>query len=369
MRTRVLLRLSVFCLLGFLALSFMAGVLVAEGTLHPGRRSLSAKDEMQAQGMAHSHDSELANVAIPANDGVILSAWRIRPRTSNGNAVILLHGLGDNRLGMIGYAELLLSHGFNVLMPDARAHGTSGGDLATYGLLESDDIHRWFGWLGQNEHPNCIFGFAESMGAAQLLQSLGSETRFCAVAVESPFSSFREIAYDRVGQFFHTGPWLGRTILRPIVEVAFGYTRWKYKLNVEQLSPENMVAATRVPVLLIHGQNDSNIPVRHSRRIVARNPAVSLWEVPNTDHCGAISTARQELEQRLIGWFGDHSDDAITDRGRSRTTTSSQPSVQNSPGRLRAGSWSPKLPSLLTSRVAASLPRSYSTPCADLLES
>lgn len=61
--------------------------------------------------------------------------------------VILLHGLSDNRLGMIGYAELLLAHGFAVLMPDARAHGASGGDLATYGLLESDDIHEWFDWL------------------------------------------------------------------------------------------------------------------------------------------------------------------------------------------------------------------------------
>lgn len=51
--------------------------------------------------------------------------------------MILLHGLSDNRLGMIGYAELLLSHGFSVVMPDARAHGTSGSQLATYGLLES----------------------------------------------------------------------------------------------------------------------------------------------------------------------------------------------------------------------------------------
>lgn len=79
---------------------------------------------------------------------------------------------------MIGYAELLLAHGFAVLVPDARAHGASGGDLATYGLLESDDIHEWFDWLEQHEHPDCVFGFAESMGAAQLLQSLRSEPRF-----------------------------------------------------------------------------------------------------------------------------------------------------------------------------------------------
>ena len=40
-----------------------------------------------------------------------------------GNAAVLLHGLADNRLGMIGYAKLLLAHGYSVLLPDARAHG------------------------------------------------------------------------------------------------------------------------------------------------------------------------------------------------------------------------------------------------------
>jgi pimeloyl-ACP methyl ester carboxylesterase len=141
------------------------------------------------------------------------------------------------------------------------------------------------------------------MGAAQLLQSLSSEPRFCAIAAESSFSNFREVAYDRVGQFFRTGPWLGRTALRPVIEIAYSYTRWKYRLDMEKISPEDDIAATRVPVLLIHGQSDRNIPLRHSRRIHARNPNTLLWEVPGADHCGAISAARQELEERLARWF------------------------------------------------------------------
>lgn len=262
---------------------------------------------MQAREMAARQHSDLEDVTLVASDGVPLYGWSIRPRNGNGKAVILLHGLSDNRLGMIGYAELLLVHGFTVLMPDARAHGASGGNLATYGLLESDDIHKWVDWLEENEHPDCFFGFAESMGAAQLLQSLRSESRFCAVAVESPFSNIQEIAYDRVGQFFGTGPWLGRTVLNPVVEVAFAYGKWKYKLDLRQASPENVVAVTTIPVLLIHGRNDGNIPVRHSRRIAARNPAVVLWEVPNADHCGAVSAAPQEFDRKLFGWFDGHS--------------------------------------------------------------
>ena len=128
---------------------------------------------------------------------------------------------------------------------DARAHGRSGGAIASYAIRESNDLHRWLDWLVVNERPACISGFAESMGAAGLLQPLQSGSRFCAVAAELPFSTFREIAYDRVGQFFHTGPWLGRIIFRPIVECAFTYSNWRYHLNFDLESPEKVVERRR----------------------------------------------------------------------------------------------------------------------------
>src|SRR5262249_14710265 len=150
----------------------------------------------------------------------VLQGWLLKPHEPNGNAVIVLHGLSDNRLGMSGYAQLLVGHGFTVLMPDARAHGESGGSLATYGLLGRDDLRRWVHWL-RRETRGCIYGMGESMGAAELLQSVETGAAFCAVIAESPFSNFREIAYDRMGQPFHLGPWVGRTVLRPLVEAAF----------------------------------------------------------------------------------------------------------------------------------------------------
>jgi pimeloyl-ACP methyl ester carboxylesterase len=287
----------------YLTFCCIAGIFVADATLHPARRPLTPEAEATLRETYRALDSDLQNVSVTTPDAITLRAWTIHPQRSNGDAVILLHGLGDNRIGVTGYARFLIAHGFTILLPDARAHGTSGGQLATYGLLERNDIHQWFDFLETQSHPHCIFGFGESMGAAELLQSLSVEPRFCAVVAESSFSSFREIAYDRMGQPFHLGPWFGRTILRPVVEFAFLYVRWKYRLDMQQISPEDSVATTRVPVLLIHGQIDSNIPIRHSRRIHARNPNTILWEVPFADHCGAISTDPQQFEQRLLAWF------------------------------------------------------------------
>ena len=120
---------------------------------------------------------------------------------------------------------------------------------------------------------------------------------------ESSFSTFREIAYDRMGQPFGAGPWVGRIVLRPLVEIAFLRARWKYGLDMRGISPEAAVAQSRTPVLLIHGQVDGNIPVRHSQAIHQLVPQTALWEVPGADHCGAMGAAPQEFEKRVVGWF------------------------------------------------------------------
>jgi hypothetical protein len=297
------LRFLVVLLCLYVIFCSTAGVLLADGTLHPARRPITQQDRDTERELTRSLGDNLEDVSLTARDGSTLRAWLIRPRSGNGNAVILLHGLADNRVGMTGYARLMLAHGFSVLLPDARAHGASGGDLVTYGLLERYDILDWFNWLSSTSHPHCIYGLGESMGAAQLLQSLAVRTNFCSVAAESSFANFREIAYDRVGQFFHGGPWMGRFLLRPLVEVAFLRARWKYKLNMQTISPEDAVTLSAAPVLLIHGQSDSNIPIRHSRLIHAHNPRAILWEVPGAEHCGAVSIAPQEFERRVLARF------------------------------------------------------------------
>src|SRR5262249_59487351 len=121
----------------------------------------------------------------------------IRPRNFNGDAVVLLHGITDNREGMGGFARLFLDHGYAVLMPDARAHGESGGMLATYGVRESDDLHRWVSWLYTDElaPAQCVYGVGESYGAALLLQALPAEPSFCPLAVASPFSPSPQLTY------------------------------------------------------------------------------------------------------------------------------------------------------------------------------
>jgi alpha-beta hydrolase superfamily lysophospholipase len=70
----------------------------------------------------------MEDAEIPAADGAVLRGWLFRAAGENRKAVILLHGQADNRIGAIGYVPLFLKHGYDVLTPDLRAHGDSGGD-------------------------------------------------------------------------------------------------------------------------------------------------------------------------------------------------------------------------------------------------
>jgi len=298
---RLLLRVGIYYVIVTLTLAIVLG----EMAFHPERVPLD--ERMSAAALATKFGAVLEDASVTASDGALLQAWYARPAKSNGNAVILIHGIGDNRQGMMGFAELFLSQGYAVLVPDSRAQGTSGGGFPTYGVEESKDIRDWFNWLETRQHTNCVFGMGESMGAAIVLQAVKT-TPFCAVVAESPFASFRQISYIRVGQIFRSGEWLGQYALRPSVELAFVYARLTRGVKLTTASPEQSVVGSKVPILLIHGLADDNIPPHQSEMIRARNPAdITLWEVPDAGHCGAVSVGAEEFDSRVLGWFASHS--------------------------------------------------------------
>jgi uncharacterized protein len=284
-------------ILGFVLLT----AIVTDNALHVPNRlrpQVSA-----AKAIARETGATWSDAQITASDGASLDAWYFRPRESNGSAVILLHGIGDTRLGTLGQAVFLLRNGFTVLTPDSRGHGASGGDLVTYGLREAGDVHAWADWLFQHQRAERLYGLGESLGAAILLQSLPKEPRFRAAVAESPFATFEEVAYDRLRQF--SG--LPKPVFWPVIHLGFFYARLRYGLDLWQASPAAAIRATTIPVLLIHGTRDRNIPPGHSEKLHALNPvSTRLWEIPGGDHVVGLLTEPEAYPRTVIAWFSEH---------------------------------------------------------------
>lgn len=279
------------------------GILLANVTLHPIRARVHAAGPVQH--WADSMHARFEDVAISAADGTELRAWLVQPERSRGS-IVLMHGVSDNREGVFGFAQLFAGHGYTVLLPDSRAHGESGGAMATYGVKERDDVARWVEWLRHRDGTSCLFGFGESMGGAILLQSVGSGGRFCAVIAESPFATFRQGAYDRLADSLRMPLWVARTFLGPAVEIGMIYARLRYGVWLGDANPADVVATTATPVFLIHGLADTNLRPQQSLAIQKANPKVIYWGVEGAAHCGAFAAAGKEFERRVLDWFDSH---------------------------------------------------------------
>jgi uncharacterized protein len=282
----------------------IAGMLIGPGILHPANLNperLPQTTEMLERASAKKEDFE-----VTAPDGVVLRGWKVRPPTQNGDWVLLFHGVSDNRTGMLGAAEFLLRHHFSLVMMDARAHGKSGGEMATYGWKERFDTVAITEALFSTESVRHLYALGASMGGAIALQSAAVEPRIEAVVAEAPFASLHEVSYDYAG--LDLSPLLGKTLLWPASYFAMREAAQAGQFDPSNVSPEKAVAQRAFPVLLICGTRDRRIPCRHAERIYrAARGAKELWVVDGAGHAAALGTVPHEYEDRVIRFLDDHS--------------------------------------------------------------
>jgi dipeptidyl aminopeptidase/acylaminoacyl peptidase len=249
--------------------------------------------------------ANVLTVSVIGRDGADLSAWWLRPAKHNGNCVLVLHGIGDSRVGSIGYAPMFTHEGYSVLLPDSRAHGASEGQFVTYGLLEKYDVIAWADWM---KHAGCakLYALGESLGASILIQAAAVQPTFAAIVAESPYASLREIAEYRVRDMSGLPAFVAVPASQMVVSSAVLYARWMDNLKLDQVSPVRDISHASTPILLIHGLKDFRTPPSNSEELALANPRDPLWLPSEAGHTGAAAAEPEEFRKRVLGWFADH---------------------------------------------------------------
>ncbi|HKN75443.1 MAG TPA: CocE/NonD family hydrolase [Candidatus Acidoferrum sp.] len=333
---RRLIRIALILLLLPSLLAGIAGWLVAPSFLHPFRRELTPDLVREADASFALSHSFREDFDVRAPDGILLHGWKVQPPNPNGNWVLLFHGVADNRIGVVSHSEFLLRAGYSVVMMDARAHGASEGQLATYGWLERNDTRAIIDALlaqirrrrtdlqiqpgyrppqslgdfpQQFPHPPPIpiphiFALGESMGAGIALQSAAVDPQIEAVVAEASFATLREATYDYAG--LRRSPLLGKTLFAPFSWMLLYRGEKLTGLPVAEVSPEKAVAIRAFPVLLICDEKDEALPCRHTQRIyaAARGPK-QLWEVPGAFHTAALGFQPAEFQRRVLDFYAN----------------------------------------------------------------
>ncbi len=301
--TSRLIRITIIILLSLSpTLWGIVGWFAASGFVHPHRRQLTPDLVQQADRVFNRVGASREEFALRAPDGIVLRGWKVPPGTTNGNWILLFHGIAEHRTGVIGHAEPLLGAGYGVVMMDSRAHGESEGPMATYGWIERNDTQAIVDALDSSEHPDHLFAFGESMGAGIALQSAAIDSRIEAVVAEASFASLREASYDYAG--LRWSPLLGRTLFVPFSWALLHHGESLAGFSARGVSPEDAVATRPFSVLLICDEKDVVLPCRHMRRIyaAARGPK-ELWVVPEASHTGGLGVRPAEFKRRVLQFY------------------------------------------------------------------
>ena len=241
---------------------------------------------------------------LSRKDKLTLNGWYIRSEHSRGT-IIFVHGIGSVRSGdgAVEIASLLGKRGFDTLLFDLRAHGSSDGDQISAGQREKYDVLGAFDYLvDRGIEPERVGLLGFSMGAGISIMTASAEPAIGALVADSPFANVSELIAQETARKTIFPEW--------IVPIFLPMTKFMaeqlYDIHIDDLVPEEHVSRLSYPVMIIHGQQDSRIPVSHGLRVYqASPPGSTIWVAPDVDHVDTFLSHPTRYIDEIMGYF-DH---------------------------------------------------------------
>jgi fermentation-respiration switch protein FrsA (DUF1100 family) len=241
------------------------------------------------------------NVTFRSASGSVIHAWLAAGRPGSG-AVLLLHGMGENRTAMLGRARFLHRAGFTVLAPDFQAHGESSGRHITFGQLESLDARAALAFLRSAVPGERIGVIGVSMGgAASLLGPTPLDAD--ALVLESVYPTFRDAVSDRLHVWLGPLGFLGSAATPALIQLVAP----RIGVDPDRLRPIDAITRVAEPLLMIAGTADRYTRVGETRALFARATSPKeLWEVAGAGHEDLHDFAPAEYERRVGDFLARH---------------------------------------------------------------
>jgi dipeptidyl aminopeptidase/acylaminoacyl peptidase len=243
-------------------------------------------------------------VRFPAHDGLELSGWLFRASRAAGPLVIQFHG-GPEAQARPVWSPLtasLLEAGISMFVPNVRG---SSGFGKTFVNLDNGALR--FGAIRDIE---ACARYVLDNGIArpgQLGIMGGSYGGYMTIAGITEYPDLFDAACDICGVvnfetfFAHTQPWMAA-----ISKVEYGDPETEAEL-LRSLSPIHRIDRARTPTLVVHGANDTNVPVVEAEQVVEnlrrRDVPVDYLLFPDEGHGVTKTENLQTMTQAIVRWF------------------------------------------------------------------
>lgn len=212
-----------------------------------------------------------------------IELWWLPQPDRQAPTLLYLHGTYRNLQGNLHKIAALHEAGFSVLAVDYRGWGRSSSLIPSEQTILQDARAAWAELAQLEPRPAKRVIYGHSMGsgvAVDLARQLQAPSDFGGLILESAFTSFADVAAL-------AGFW-------PRVFSAFNQERFA---SIEKMSQ------VRVPLLMLHGDRDSTIPLSLGQQLFeAANPPKQWVEIAGGQHSDLNLIAREKYQAALAAF-------------------------------------------------------------------
>ncbi len=244
-------------------------------------------------------------LSLRSRDGLLLSGYYwaadLAEPFSGVNTVLLAHGMMDSAAGLGYLAEEYHALGWNVLSVDLRSHGDSEGTKRTMGVREGEDIGLWISLLETQYKAERIFLHGISMGAAAVLLFAGQSREVSpairGIIADSVFAKHMDV-FTRLVELAVGNRFVATSVAFGASLASFFFTGVAFG----KMSPARAVARIPQPILFIHGQKDTLVPIGMMREMFSSllKPGSETVVIPEAPHIGPYFFARSLYMQKIV---------------------------------------------------------------------
>ena len=223
------------------------------------------------------------DVKIVTPGGPVLRGWFLEATPQpgvtglHGPAALVVHGWGGSAADMLPVSTPLLDAGLHVLLLDTRCHGRSDEAAFTSMPTFAEDIRDALDWLRQQPQVDRtrIVLVGHSVGAGACLFVAADDPEIAAVVSLASMVDPHQFMTDR----------LRRHLPRPLIALAMRYVEHVIGHRFAEFSPIHTIGRVNAPILLLHGLQDTTVPISDAHRLHAQAPDhTTLLILPEADH-------------------------------------------------------------------------------------
>jgi pimeloyl-ACP methyl ester carboxylesterase len=279
--------------LGLLAGVLVNAIIITSGWLLVRRRPPDPADSPANHGLPYE------DVSFPSSYKATLRGWWIESEKARGT-VVMCHGQNGSMDSDLPLAAMLHQAGYNVLMFNFRAHGTSEGKYVTFGVFEKEDLLGAIDFLRREKGIERVAVFGLSMGAAVAMIAAALTDKIVVLILDGAFFKFVDTVQVAVRQ---------RGIIPPfdaiLAQMAVLGASIHTNTRMYQVSPHLWAKhIENVPALFIHGEDDPFAPLTAINLLASDLDGPNeIWVALDCKHREAFRKHPEMYKNQVLGWL------------------------------------------------------------------